>query len=156
MDVRELTQDNLRKYKINSEYRNIFTKEITRNNQDIQASFDKFDFVLDHEKSYYPQEDLEQSKGAIIVGAKQQDGYIIVARFTIHSISGVISHMSITVYDQDKYCESIVYNVPTHAELGSKTVWLFNRGHYYSNDGLSVTEDQQGEFSVQERDIVTP
>lgn len=155
MDVTELAQDNLRKYKINSEYRNIFTKEITRNNQDIQASFNKFGFSLDHEKSYYPQGNEKQSKGAIIVGEKQQDSYIIVARFTIHSISGVISHMSITVYDHDTYCESIVYNVPTHAELGSKTVWLFNRGHYYSNDSLSVTEDQQDEFSVQERDIVT-
>ena len=155
MDITELAQDNLRKYEINSNYRNMFTKEITRNNQDIQASFDKLGFALDHEKSYYPQGNEKQSKGAIIVGEKQQDGYMIVARFTIHSISGVISHMSITVYDHNEYCESISYNVPTHAELGSKTVWLFNRGHYYSNDGLSVIEDKQGEFSVQEHDIVT-
>lgn len=144
----ELSKEKMRKYEISSDYRDILLDAIKYNNQDIIQTFDDLGFTFDDEESSHPRSKPGQVKGALIVGWKDYQGFRIVVRVQIHSITGTISSVVVAVYDGDEYALSLNHNVTVHAEIGKETMWKPQEAKYFNSDKVKVIEPEKGRFII--------
>lgn len=144
----ELSKEKMRKYEISSDCRDILLDAIKYNNQDIIQTFDDLGFTFDNEESSHPRSKPGQVKGSLIVGWKDYQGFRIVVRVQIHSITGTISSVVVAVYDGDEYVLSLNHNVTVYAEIGEETIWKPQEAKYFNSDKVKVIEPEKGRFII--------